>query len=172
MAPKKKKKRKKARSARTKTSPKAVETALKHEDWCQKRIAGWSNRDIANYEGITYHGVYQAITKRMQVAGLPEARELLELNLERLDALLKELWPKRNDLHVVDRIIKILDQSRRLLQPSVTDVISPNEGQTIYELMCSAKFTEWIKARDNGAPSNVVDVKATVRTGKNGGNGR
>jgi hypothetical protein len=82
------------------------------------RIAGASYRVIANHLGISKSAAHEyvgAAIRELELGNSDLAKELLQIELERLDQMLIALWPKRAEPRVVDSILRLMERRARML---------------------------------------------------------
>lgn len=82
------------------------------------RLAGHTYQQIADRLGYRGHtGARAAVEKALREAIREPSREVITLELLRLDALQAALWPKALacDLAAVDRVLKVMERRARLL---------------------------------------------------------
>ena len=92
--------------------------AEKRKQALELRRAGWGYQEIADEVGWANKGTaYTQVQKAIKEITRESAKELLELELERLDDLFSGLYEaaRNGDNFSVDRALKIMDQRARLL---------------------------------------------------------
>lgn len=85
-----------------------------------QKIAGTSEKDIAVMFGLDIVQVENIITTKAENARVKTSEAMksaLVLELERMDAIHRALWPKvmEGDLYTIDRVMKLGAERRRLL---------------------------------------------------------
>jgi len=95
------------------TSPKALNAAEKQAQALELRKAGMTFQDIADKLGYADHkGAHKAVMTALRKTIQEPADELRKLELERLDVMLKSLWPfvlKGSPRHV-EQALKVMDR--------------------------------------------------------------
>lgn len=93
---------------------KARERALQALDL---RKAGMSYSQIGKVIGMTKMGVSRAVSEILRTTAQEPADEVRQLEVERLDTLLRGVWPKAvaGDVHSVDRVLKIIERRSAIL---------------------------------------------------------
>lgn len=83
------------------------------------RKAGWDYATIAEQLGYSSgSGAHKAVCAGLRAALREPAQELIELEVERLDAMLRtSLWQRamNGDSHAVDRVLRIMERRSKLL---------------------------------------------------------
>ena len=84
------------------------------------RKAGFSYTQIGNEIGITASTACKHVTAQLRMLSekcTEEAREVIKLELERLDSLLVGLWQaaRHGEVEKVDRVLKIMNRRAHLL---------------------------------------------------------
>lgn len=123
-SPKKGRKRPPPRSNKT-----ALEAHRKRIQCMELRMGGMTFAQIAKEVGYADKGAcYKAWQTGMAEAIRVPATEALELELQRLDALLHALWPNAStgDTQATDRVIKIMERRAKLLGLDVQKTIPIN----------------------------------------------
>lgn len=128
-------------SRESKTSPRRLKAAQRQLKALELRRAGETFEAIAEQldysgRGVAYRAVMAALRKTLQ----EPADEVRKLELERLDELLRSLWPKAQDGNqgAVDRILRIMQRRALLLgldAPQAVDVTSGGESIGIREVI-------------------------------------
>lgn len=117
--------------------PKALPKRL--EQWekaLTARAAGCTYREIGQLLGVTLSRarkiVIAALENRKKVVD-EKAEEVVQIELERLDALTKSLWKDRGDFHVADTLVRISERRTRLLgiEAAIKHEISGKDGGPI-----------------------------------------
>jgi hypothetical protein len=106
----------------SKTSPKAIEEALRRARALELRRFGASYQDIADQLGFSGRGAaYNAVILELQRVAREPAEAVLKLELERLDRMLLGIMAKASDPEergqygAIDRALKIMDRRARYL---------------------------------------------------------
>ena len=96
------------------------------------RASGMRYQDIADKLGYkTPGGAYKAVKSALIKTLREPADELRNLEVERLDALLIDLWPNKHKPIYTDRILRIMERRAKLLgldAPIKTDLTSGGEA--------------------------------------------
>ena len=105
-----------AQIARTPSAPANLTTREREETAYTLRIAGWGYKEIGPYIGVSSTAAYQMVMRvldRMETDLKGGADKVRNMELDRLDEMIKVLWPKvkAGDQFAVDRVLKI--QERR-----------------------------------------------------------
>ncbi|TDP29775.1 sigma factor-like helix-turn-helix DNA-binding protein [Nocardia ignorata] len=107
--------------ARKKTTPveTLVETQQKRNRALELRIEGKSQAEIAQELGVSSSSVSRYITQAVKDITRENAEEYLQLELNRLDAMLAAIWPKiihaeEGQTWFIDRALAIMDQRAKL----------------------------------------------------------
>lgn len=99
-------------------STKRVSAAEKRRQAVELRKAGATFEEIAQAVGYSNKGTaYRAVEQALKDAVREPARELIELEVQRLDLLLRAIWPQvaRGHLGAVDRALRVAERRSRLL---------------------------------------------------------
>lgn len=95
------------------TSPRRITAIERQRQALELRKAGCSYRVIADQLGYANaSGAIKAVAKALRASVQEPAAELRTLELERLDSLLRALWPQaiKGNTAAVDRVLKIMDR--------------------------------------------------------------
>ena len=100
------------------TSPRRLQSVDRQRQALQLRAGGATYQQIADalgYRGAA--GALKAVRAGLLATLQEPADELRTLELARLDALLRAVWPKamRGELTAVDRVLKIMERRANLL---------------------------------------------------------
>ena len=100
------------------TSPRRLRSAERQRTALQLRAGGATYQQIAdtlNY--ATAAGALKAVRAGLRATLQEPAAELRTLELERLDALLRGIWPRaiRGEVTAIDRVLKIMGRRAELL---------------------------------------------------------
>jgi predicted transcriptional regulator len=81
------------------------------------RKAGMSYSQIGNALGMTKMGASQAVSSILKSTAQEPADEVRKLEVERLDTLLRGVWPRaiQGDVHAVDRCLRIIERRSAIL---------------------------------------------------------
>lgn len=112
------KRKKRQQRGESLTSPRRVESKQRVAKAMSLRLAGVTYQAIADACGYNSpQAAHKAVTDALQQAVREPTRELLELELARLDALLFAIWPaaRRGVLGAVDRAVRIMERRAKLL---------------------------------------------------------
>ncbi len=74
------------------SSAEAIATAERHAVWLEMRKKGFTYRAIAAETGASTNAVFEAVHAALRAIRDEPAEELRQLELERLDALLRSVW--------------------------------------------------------------------------------
>jgi hypothetical protein len=93
-----------------------VESIDRKKKALEMRIAGASYEAIAQELGYrSRSGAYQAVMTALKRTLQEPANELRTLEVRRLDEMLADLWGKRKQPLVADRILRIMERRAKLL---------------------------------------------------------
>ncbi len=139
---------------RDRTDAASLATRERHATWIELRRKGWTYQAIADAERppVVKSSVHEAVAKYLKETIEEPAAELRQLELERLDALLREVserieTPNSNEsgddkLKAIEVALKLGDQRARLLglnaPTKIQDVTPPREA--MWE-----RVKEWLK---------------------------
>lgn len=100
-----------------KNSSKLIKAAEMQRDALELRKSGAGFQVIADTMGVSVATAFRLVTRALQKIQHPQAQQLLDLELERLDALLFAVWDKAmaGELGAVDRAESIIRRRARLL---------------------------------------------------------
>ena len=101
----------------------------------QLRKAGVGYADIGTALGISTAGAYKSVMRALELLAEKtneNAEHVRDIELQRLDAMLKALWPRvlSGDEKAIDRVLRIMDRRARYLgldAPERRDVTSGGE---------------------------------------------
>lgn len=104
----------------SKASKKIARGREREEEALKWRLSGLTYRLIAAEMGISESGAYKAVIRalgRLNERILEQAEEVRRMELERLDKMLRGLWPAALTGHqgAIDRVIKIMDRRARYI---------------------------------------------------------
>ena len=107
------------RRTREKASAGKIKAAENASLALKLRIQGFTYREIGERLGLTLARAHQIVTREFDLAAkeLKETREAArQVELERLDAMLRGIWPKasRGNLDAIDRALRIAQRRARL----------------------------------------------------------
>lgn len=100
------------------TGPKKVTAAEKRRQAVELRKAGATFDEIATALGYSNKGTaFRAVEQALKESVREPALQLIELEVQRLDMMLRALWPAvvRGQLGAVDRAIRVAERRARLL---------------------------------------------------------
>lgn len=106
-------KQKRRNRRRSRTSPLMLRAAAKQAKALELRRSGASFDEIASKLGyVNKGGAYKAVMAGLNASISEPAEELRELERERLDAMLKAIWPKvkKGQFGAIDRALKVSDR--------------------------------------------------------------
>jgi hypothetical protein len=112
-----------------------LEAMDRNKSALELRLAGHSYSAIAEELGFAgASGAIAAVKRAMRDAYLEPALELRDMEGRRLDELLLEMWPKKNKITYLDRILKIMERRAKLFGLDAPAKIAPTspDGQTEY----------------------------------------
>lgn len=118
-------------------SPRRIEAAEKRAQALELRKAGANYDQIARQVGYESRaGAYRAVQTALQQITEEPAKEVIQLELERLDAMLLGLWPNARKGHegAVDRVLRIMER-RAKLQGLDAPVKADVGGKLSYEIV-------------------------------------
>lgn len=96
------------------------------------RRKGYTYSEIAAEMGYTSKATaYRVVAKGLRKMIQEPAEDVLKLELDRLDALLKELWKRKDQTDVVDRILRVMDRRAKYLgldAPAKSELTGANGG--------------------------------------------
>ena len=131
--------------ANYRTQEKKLAALEKRKQALQLAIAGVDYQTIADRVGYNSRQAAHAAVKSALVETLrPPSDELRQMQLTRLDEMIKYLWSQvsKGNYNAVDRIIKIEERRAKLLgldAPTKTDVTSGGEKITWKEFIANAR---------------------------------
>lgn len=120
-----------------------VELAERRRKAVEMRKAGCSYDEIAQALGFSNSGnAYHTVHKALKATYREPAEELRTLELERVDRLMRAIWPQaiKGDVDAIDRVLKIMSRRARLLgldcspTPLVPETSNVEHGSSIAEL--------------------------------------
>lgn len=132
------------------TSSRKVLARLREARAIELRVQGYSYPEIARELGYQTPGAaYRAVVRGLsRVYPEEEARQLLRLELARLDELLRVLWPKavEGDLGAIDRVLRIIERRARLMGLDAPEKITLSQDALKWE-----EIAPWLleEGRDN-----------------------
>ena len=99
------------------TAPHRVRVADQTNKMIELRKAGMSYARIGEALGCSVKNVHDGIKRGLKLLVEEPARELRQLELERLDALMLGVWKQAKDGHLgaIDRVLKIQERRAKLL---------------------------------------------------------
>lgn len=95
-----------------------VELAERRRKAVEMRKAGCSYDEIARALGFSNSGnAYHTVHKALKATYREPAEELRTLELERVDRLMRAIWPRaiKGDVDAIDRVLKVMARRARLL---------------------------------------------------------
>lgn len=97
-------------------SQRAIEAQARQLQALELRKAGIGYNAIAAQLGYSSRsGAHKAVMTALRKTLQEPADEVRKLELERLDALLAELWKKKEKLLYIDRILRLMERKAKLL---------------------------------------------------------
>lgn len=106
------------------------------------RKSGITYEAIAAQLGYrTAAGAHKAVSTALKRTLQEPADDVRKIELERLDALLEDLWKKKDRPFVVDRILRVMERRAKLLgldAPTKTDLTSGGE-RVVFEVVRKGK---------------------------------
>ncbi len=153
-------------STHRKTSKRALEVEERRKQCVALRLKGWTYEQIGEEVGIDPAAAYRHVSaalKRVRTETLEGATEIVEMELRRIDAMLKGLWEAagNGDVQAVDRVLKLMIRRAKYLQldaPQQVEQLGSFDPEQI-----RASFREMLRKRP--------DVRAAL-LGREGGNGK
>ena len=149
----------------------SVQTLDRHLQALELRKAGVSYRHIAQqlgYSGVS--GAHSAVARALKQVIQEPGAQVLQLEVERLDALLLALWPnaKRGDYGAIDRVLKIMERRAKLLG---LDMVAANTVQNLNIDMSTLAMGQVERIAHGEDPISVLATPSTggVRTPAPGG---
>lgn len=114
----------------SKTSKRILRGREREEEALSLRLAGLTYRVIGEQMGISESGAYKAVVralKRLNERVTENAEEVRRMELERLDKMLRGLWPAalRGNQGAVDRVLRVMQRRAMYLgldAPKALDV--------------------------------------------------
>ncbi len=108
-------------STRQKTSKTAIKGASRQRQCVRLRRRGWTYQQIGDELGITAATAYEHVSKalaKVRAETHEKATEIVEMELQRIDAMIKGLADKaeEGDVQAVDRVIKLMIRRSKYLQ--------------------------------------------------------
>lgn len=109
--------RPKAGRATGKTGTDRARVAMLEGQACRLRAKGYTLQEIADFQGVTLSTARERVLNAIQRIPTEAAEEVKKLELERLDNLFRELWPKalKGQYPAVDRCLRIMERRAKLL---------------------------------------------------------
>jgi AcrR family transcriptional regulator len=100
-----------------KTSAERIDLDRRRAKCLELRIQGMSLRDIAKRVGMHHSSVAEAIEAELAQLTREPAERLREVELERMDVLMKAAWDtaKDGDLNAIDTVLKVMARRAKLL---------------------------------------------------------
>lgn len=112
-----------------------LEVAAKRRQVVDLRLAGHTFDDIAAKTGLAGHSSVRYHLDAWLAEQKPsseQTEELRQVQAAQIDAMAERLWPNRDDVAVVDRLVKLMDRKARLmgldLQANVSVVVLTRES--------------------------------------------
>lgn len=107
-------------TSESKTSPRKAQGREREIRALDLRISGMNYRTIAQQLGISESGAYKAVVralKRLNEQIIERADEVRRMELDRLNKMLRGLWPAalKGNQGAIDRVIKIMDRRARYI---------------------------------------------------------
>lgn len=107
-------------TSESKTSPRKARGREREIRALDLRISGMNYRNIAQQLDISESGAYKAVIralKRLNEQIMERADEVRRMELDRLDKMLRGLWPAalKGNQGAVDRVVKIMDRRARYI---------------------------------------------------------
>jgi DNA-binding CsgD family transcriptional regulator len=94
-------------------SPRRLHTALRRRQCVLLRLAGKSYVEIGEEMNIGASQAWQYVTSSVELLNDTIKEKLpmvIDMELQRLDSMLAELWPNRRDPRTADSILRIMDR--------------------------------------------------------------
>lgn len=117
--------------ARKKTTPvaKAHETALRRKEALRLRLEGNNQSQVAEIMGVNVSTVSRYIAQAIRDVPRENAEELIELELQRLDEMLKGIWndATHGDTWKIDRALSIMERRAKYL--GLDNFIKPDSSK-------------------------------------------
>lgn len=111
---------------------KQVEATDRQREALDLRRKGHTYDEIARAMGYTNKATaHRIVCKALRKMIQEPAEDVLKLELDRLDAMIKELWGRRATPEVADRILKIMDRRAKYLgldAPAKSELTGANGG--------------------------------------------
>lgn len=101
-----------------KASKKVLESATRREQAMELRLAGKTYEQIGAAMGITRQAAHELVMKSLEdtlKTTAEDAEQVRAIEVQRLDAVLAELWPNRGDPQVAGAIFKAMERRSKLL---------------------------------------------------------
>jgi hypothetical protein len=91
-------------------------------------------------------GAYNAVMRVLRNAKREAGEELIQLEVERLDAMLLAIAPavQNGNLHAIDRALKIAARRAALLGLDAPKEVDVTSGGKVIEFACDPGFGEWV----------------------------
>jgi len=127
------------------------------------RISGWSMPEISNFLGISTQEVYTIVLQQLQ-EWTNLTREMTEemrtLELERLDALLKYLWPKVQvgSPKAIEVALKITERRAKLSGLDAPEKTQVQVESTVHQLNHAELLAEYARLGMTPAQPPILDV--------------
>jgi|SRR5690625_1532125 len=152
----------KRRIGESSTSPRRIDANEKRVRAVELRKAGATYDQIAGQVGYSSRAsAYRAIKKALDDAVSEPAKELVSMELERLDALQLGVWQQARTGHLgsIDRVLKIMERRARLLgldesvETEISVVPHPSERSTKLDSM----LREYLQQRGTNTSNDRDD---------------
>jgi hypothetical protein len=147
--------------ARPRTSPSRIRARERAAEAVVLRKAGCSFDEIARRLGFSQKGsAYRAVIGYIQALAREDAEALRELELQRLDALLKAIWPRalEGELAAIDRALRISERRARLCGLDLQrDSIAQVTSQVNQIVVSYASGGDWRQKAAALAQATVVE---------------
>lgn len=144
------------------------------------RKTGATYRQIAEVNktsvGTAYSDV-SSVLEEIREEVREDAKEVLEMDLHRLDAMMVAIWPSASDgnLNAVDRVLKIIQQRHEMLGPPAPEDMPESGAITITQVYMQFKGQPWLRdfirgyhqlvaKRNNGAVAQLPRVDAEAHS--------
>lgn len=119
-------------------SAQQAQGAVREEQALELRRAGASYRDIARALGVTTSNAHKYVRRAIgrQLTRVDElSAEVRQLELDRLDRLLRGIWPQASggNLQAIDRVLRIMERRAGILGTDAPKKYAPTgaDGETL-----------------------------------------
>jgi|694.fasta_scaffold00244_112 hypothetical protein len=144
-------------------TPGQVEEAQKRMQIMNLRISGWSMPEISNLLQIPEKETYSIVLQQLQewtTLTREQTEEMRTLELERLDAFLKSLWPKviSGSPKAIEVALKITERRAKLSGLDAPEKSQIQVESTVHQLNHAELLAEYSRLGLNPSPPKMLDM--------------